>query len=356
MSLYKRNDSPHWWVKISHSGTTIQRSTGTGDKAQAQEYHDKLKASLWEQQRLGVKPRRAWKEAVVRWLAETSDKATHQEDVNKLRWLDPLLGPLMLDEITLDVIDGIKAEKLKTASKSTVNRHLGLVRAILRRARDEWEWIDKMPKVKLFKEPPGGSARSPWSKPRRFSASCRRISAMWCSSRWPRVCGSRTCVGLEWSHVDLDAGHAWVSAGQSKNRRPIAVPLNATALEVLRRQLGKHRVECLPMREAAWKCQHDGMEKGLEACRHREFPLARFAAHLGLVASAVGDADARAAASRRLAVFGDGRTLRASRARPSRESRQPARFAARWLRFGYAGRRKRDRQKALIPCNNWCRQ
>ena len=58
MSLYKRNDSPHWWVKISHSGTTIQRSTGTEDKPQAQEYHDKLKASLWEQQRLGVKPRR----------------------------------------------------------------------------------------------------------------------------------------------------------------------------------------------------------------------------------------------------------------------------------------------------------
>jgi integrase len=40
--------------------------------------------------------------------------------------------------------------------------------------------------------------------------------------------------------VDLAAGHAWVSADQSKNRKPIAVPLNATALEVLRRQLGKH--------------------------------------------------------------------------------------------------------------------
>jgi integrase len=48
-------------------------------------------------------------------------------------------------------------------------------------------------------------------------------------------------LGLEWSRVDLASGHAWVGADQSKNRRPIAVPLNATALEVLRRQLGKHR-------------------------------------------------------------------------------------------------------------------
>ena len=122
MSLYKRSDSPHWWIKISHSGTTIQRSTGTEDKAQAQEYHDKLKASLWEQQRLGIKPRRSWKEAVVRWLAETSEKVTHQEDVQKLRWLDTYLGDLMLDDITLDAIDRIKTEKLKVVGRPTVNR------------------------------------------------------------------------------------------------------------------------------------------------------------------------------------------------------------------------------------------
>jgi len=242
MSLYKRNDSPHWWVKISHSGTTIQCSTGTADKSQAQEYHDKLKVSLWEQQRLGVKPRRAWKEAVVRWLVETSDKATHREDVNMLRWLDPLLGPLMLDEITLDVIDGVKAEKLKTAGKSTVNRYLALIRAILRRARDDWEWIDKTPKVKMFKEPPGRERSITVEQAETLLGKLpahQRDVVLFALATGLR---QSNVVGLEWSHVDLEAGHAWVSAGQSKNRRPIAVPLNATALEVLRRQLGKHRV------------------------------------------------------------------------------------------------------------------
>jgi hypothetical protein len=38
-------------------------------------------------------------------------------------------------KITLDVIDGIKAEKLKTSGKATVNRYLALVRAILLRSR-----------------------------------------------------------------------------------------------------------------------------------------------------------------------------------------------------------------------------
>ncbi len=254
MSLYKRNDSPHWWVKISHGGRTIQRSTGTEDKCKAQEYHDKLKASLWEQQRLGVKPRRAWKEAVVRWLAETSEKVTHQEDVRKLRWLDSFLGDLMLDEITLDVLDGIKAEKLKMAGKPTVNRYLALIRSVLLRARDEWEWIDRTPKVKLFKEGPGRersiTAEQAATLLGELPAHQRDVVlfALATGLRQSNV------LGLEWSHVNLDTGHAWVDAAQSKNRKPIAVPLNATALQVLRRQLGKHpeRVFTYRGRPLAW--------------------------------------------------------------------------------------------------------
>src|SRR6266498_2604529 len=240
MSLYKRNDSPHWWVKISHSGRKVQHSTGTGDKSQAQEYHDKLKASLWEQQRLGIKPRRSWKEAVVRWLAETSEKATHDGDIKKLRWLDPLLGALMLDEITLDVIDLVKSEKLKTVGKSTVNRYLALVRAVLLRARDEWEWIDKVPKVKLFKESPGRERSITVEQAEKLLRELPQHQRDVVIFAFATGLRQANVLGLEWSHVDLEAGNAWVDADQSKNGKPIAVPLNATALEVLRRQLGKH--------------------------------------------------------------------------------------------------------------------
>ncbi len=153
MSLYKREDSPNWWIKLTRRNRRpLQQSTGTTDKAKAQELHDKLKASLWDQERLGIKPKRSWREAVVRWLDETAEKATHEEDKRKLVWLHSFLGDLNLDEITLDVIDQIKAAKLKEASKATTNRYLALLRAILLRARDEWEWIDKVPKVRLFKE------------------------------------------------------------------------------------------------------------------------------------------------------------------------------------------------------------
>lgn len=240
MSLYKRKDSDMFWIGITHNGRRIQQSTGTSDPIQAKEYHDRFKASLWEQQRLGVKPSHSWKEAVVRWLQETSDKATHKEDIVKLKWLDPHLGPLNLDQITVDVINQVKLEKLKEASKSTVNRYLALIRSILLRARDEWEWVDKVPKVKLYKEAAG---RVRYINQDQVTTLLKELPAhqrdlvlfaLHTGLRQSNV------LKLEWSRINLELKHAWVEAEQSKNRHPIAVPLNDEAMAILHRQLGKH--------------------------------------------------------------------------------------------------------------------
>ena len=67
---------------------------------------------------------------------------------------------------------------------------------------------------------------------------------------------------LEWSPVNLQLRHAWIHGMQSKNRRPIAVPLNNIAIAVLQRQLGKHETsvfiyEGKPRKAAntkAWGC------------------------------------------------------------------------------------------------------
>jgi len=244
MSLYERKDSSVWWVKLHHSGKIVQRSTGTADKVKAQEYHDRLKASLWEQERLGAKPRYSWQQAAGRWLEETTHKATHEQDIAKLKWLHPILGELMLDEITLDVIARIKAARLKEIGKSssTTNRFLALVRAILKRAVDEWDWLGKAPKVKLFKASEG---RVRFITPEQVQALLRELPAHQQDMvLFALQTGLRqsNVVKLEWLQVNLEQGHMWVNAAQSKNRKPIAVPLNREALAVLHRQLGKHPV------------------------------------------------------------------------------------------------------------------
>lgn len=262
MSLFKRKDSPNWWIKLTaRNGRRIQQSSGTQDRLKAQELHDKLKAALWDQERLGIKPQRSWREAVVRWLEETSDKATHKEDRRKLVWLHSLLADLMLNEITLEVIDAIRAAKLKDSSKATVNRYLALVRAILIRARDEWEWIDRAPKVRLFKET---NSRERALTPEQAKTLLGELPehqrevvlfALATGLRQSNV------LRLEWAQVNLEQRHAWVRGTESKNRRPISVPLNETAMAVLQRQAGKHPTRVFtylgkPMNSAntkAWK-------------------------------------------------------------------------------------------------------
>ncbi len=240
MSLFKRKDSSAWWIKIIIDGRKIQRSAGTDDKIKAQEFHDRLKAQMWEQHRLGVRPKRSWKDAVVRWLEETSEKATHEEDKRKLIWLHAHLGEAMLEEITLDVVDSIRSAKLKEASKATTNRYLALVRSILIRARDEWEWIDKAPKIRLFKE----------SASRERSLTQEQVGKLLDELPghqrevvlFALATGLRqsNVLRLEWSQISLERRHAWIHASQSKNRHPISIPLNEAAYAVLLRQKGKH--------------------------------------------------------------------------------------------------------------------
>ena len=86
MALYKRNET--WWINFTHKGQRIQRSTGARDKVAAQEYHDKLKAELWGITRLENKPVYSWRDAVVRWLNESSSKRSIETDKIHLRWLD----------------------------------------------------------------------------------------------------------------------------------------------------------------------------------------------------------------------------------------------------------------------------
>jgi len=91
MSLTK-GGSVRWIDFASPSGERVRRSAATGNKAQAQELHDKLKGEVWRLQRLGDRPRRIWQDAAVRWLREQAHKASLEDDKQKLRWLDRYLA------------------------------------------------------------------------------------------------------------------------------------------------------------------------------------------------------------------------------------------------------------------------
>ncbi len=241
MSLYKRKDSPYWWVKIHHSGGCLQQSTGTAERKPAQEYHDKLKAALWAQEKLGARPKYSWNEAVVRYLAETTHKASHADDKSHLRWLDRYLGGVELERIDRDRLDAITlARKTEGASNATVNRTLEVVRAILRKAALDWNWTDKAASVRML---PEATRRVRWLRreeaDRLLAELPDHLRAM---AKFSLETGLRksNVTGLQWSQVDLVRRCAWIHPDQAKARKAIAVPLSAASVIVLREQIGAH--------------------------------------------------------------------------------------------------------------------
>jgi integrase len=240
MSIYKRKDT--WWIQITTAnGERIQRSSGTQVKQEAQELHDKLKAEGWRVKNLGAKPRHTWQEAVIRWLSERSHKKSLHTDKVHLRWLNTRLNNKHIDEINKSLIDYIKQDKLKSgASNATVNRVLALIRAMLSCAKDEWEWLDEVPTIKLLSEP---KIRLRWltheEADRLLNELPEHLKAM---AEFTLVTGLResNVTGLQWSQLDMKRHCAWIHADQAKAEKAIAVPLGPDALEIIRAQLGKH--------------------------------------------------------------------------------------------------------------------
>ncbi|HEX9173093.1 MAG TPA: site-specific integrase [Telluria sp.] len=239
MSLYKRDNT--WWIDFTTvSGDRIRCSTDTSNKLEAQEFHDRLKAASWRVERLGERRQYTWDDAAAKWLDETSHKRTHHDDVLKLRWLAQYLEGKLLTDVTRDVVAAIGARKRAVASPATANRHLALIRAILRRARDEWEWIEKAPKIKLYRE---AKRRVRWITPEQAQALLAELPehqremvlfALATGLRQGNV------TGLCWSQVDLARRTAWVHGEDVKNGDDLHVSLNDLAMSVLGRQRGKH--------------------------------------------------------------------------------------------------------------------
>lgn len=243
MALSKRGNT--WWISFTTpNGQRIRRSAKTAIKKAAQEYHDTLKAKYWREKHLKEKPRVKWQAAVERWLLEKQDeKKSIDSDVFALRWCHNHLYDLYLDEIDRDVLDKLThIRKAEGVANSTVNRLLEVLRALLRRAEREWEWLDRAPHVRMLKEP---KRRVRWltrdDAQRLLSELPNHLQEM---MRLSLATGLREAnvTQLKWSQVDLSRHCAWIEADQAKTGRAISVPLNEDAIAVIKRQIGKHDV------------------------------------------------------------------------------------------------------------------
>lgn len=237
MGVYKRGET--WWYSFTApDGSRVQESARTSDQQVAKEICARREADLCGH-KLREGSKRTWKEAVVLWCKEKTHKKTLDKDRETFVWLDRWLGNKALVDIDRDLLSRIQEAKRRETSESTANRNMALIKAVLRRARDEWEWLKHIPKVPMYTV-----------RKRRIRFLTREqvdLVVSYLPKHQQQLFRFALAVGLrqrnvsllEWEQVDLKRRCAWIHADQAKGGEPIPVPLNSDAVAVLEEQRGR---------------------------------------------------------------------------------------------------------------------
>jgi integrase len=235
---YRRAGSSKLYITIHRpDGRTVRRSAGTDNWEDATALEGKLNHEAWEQRRMGVKPPKTWRAAVVRWCADKEHKASIKDDIQRLRWLDEFLAGKNLHEINREFVDQIMLRRAgvstteATSANRTANHYVALIGWILTAAEREWEWGNRAPKLRTYpvKEYPKRALTvEEWFRlEKELPNHLRRLATFSIST------GMREAkvFGLRWSSVDLEKRA--LSLGGTKNKLGVSIPLNASALATL---------------------------------------------------------------------------------------------------------------------------
>lgn len=249
MSLYRRKDASNpkvWYMRYTDAHGKVQRkSTETENKQLAQLALEKVKAEVWEQKKLGVKEPFPFSKACEIFLETKAGKSVYDDYTQQLGWWQQKFGKgTFLHEITQSRIIDMAEEGAKERkwSKATKNRYLSPLRSVMRYAALKRQWIEpgQLPAFFMEKESTG---RTRWLKPDEITRLLKELPDHWKDiAGFALATGQRmgNVLGLRWDQIDLVRRVVVFEGDVMKNGDDHGIPLNDTAVEIIKRQMGKH--------------------------------------------------------------------------------------------------------------------
>ena len=146
-----------WHVDKEVFGRRICESTGTGEIAEAERHLTKRLEEVRQATVYGVRPRRIFREAEIKYLNTHLSKRAVGRDAQDLRIIDPYLGDLQLDRIHMGTLQTFIDDRRRVGvAVGTINRTLAVVRQILNLAAGLWRdelgltWLQTAPMIVLL--------------------------------------------------------------------------------------------------------------------------------------------------------------------------------------------------------------
>jgi len=249
MGLYKRGTV--WWMSFTHNGEQFRRSTETENRKLAIRIFDKLKGEIaegkWFERLAGEDY--TFGDLIKKYLAEYSSvnkaKSSHTRDKSLAAHLLKSFKDKYLLDITAAMISDYKRQRrTEGASPRTINYELTLMSHAFNIAIREWEWVKDNPVKKVKKERVDNSIE-------RWLTQKEEERLLGVSAKWLQEIiifaihtGLRQSeiLDLKWSQVDIVRRTMIIS--EQKNRGVDTLPLNETALGVLKERQNQKQKHC----------------------------------------------------------------------------------------------------------------
>lgn len=248
--IYKRKDSPYWWIEYTGSdGQRRQESTKTTLKQEAQYILScKLKAAMEGVILSSKKKDRPFTELATEYLEWAKRQRSCRQKGEQIKLLLMEFKGFNLREFTTKAIEQYQSKRLNEGKKpATVNKAIAILKHMFTKA-EEWGWIDELTlkgvhRVRNIRE---NNKRLKYLEPEQETAlldNCKAhlkpvvITALKTGMRKSEI------LGLTWDRVDLRNGLILLDVTKNGERREI--PINS-ALKIVLERLALENIEGYP--------------------------------------------------------------------------------------------------------------
>ena len=282
-----------WKIDKKYRGERIQESTGTRDRAEAEQYLIYLLEQRRKEKVYGIRKVRTWREAATRFLLEVKDQASIHISATYMAQLDPFIGDMPITHVDDDALAPYILSKLnpgtgKPVTNRTVNIALQRVIRVLNLCARKWRdderrpWLDVVPMITLLDEKTTSRKPYPlsWEEQSILFAELPAHLQTMAMFKVNTGCREQEVCKLQWDWeiavpelgssvflIPANFGGRSTRAGV-KNRDERLVVLNDVAKSVIEKQRGKNQLFVFPfgkpdgegnettvhrMNDSAWK-------------------------------------------------------------------------------------------------------